>query len=101
MTRWRLRQRDKAAFTVKTAQPRAAISLLRRNGEAGITHSEGNQDSSIQHGAQWGALEACDQESQQVGRETVVKPRAWMVDQRHRRQACNPRVGRQRVVDLS
>ena len=31
---------------------------------------------------------------------TVVKPRAWMINQRQRRQACNPFVRGERVVDL-
>src|SRR5262249_27003901 len=100
MTTGRFRQRRQTTLMIETAQPRAAIPLLRRDGEAGVTHSEWRKDSSIQHCAQWGALEARDQEYQQVGCETVVKPSAPEVNQRQRRHAPHPRVWRERVVDL-
>src|SRR5689334_19372628 len=76
------------------------MSLLRRDGEAGIAHAEWSQDPSRQHRAQWDALQSCDQKPKHVARETVVKPGAWLVDQRQRRETCEPLVWREWVVDL-
>src|SRR5262245_47958095 len=100
MTTWRFRQGRQTAVPVEAAQSRAAIPLLRRDGEAGVAHPEWSKDSSLQHRAQGCAVEARDQEPEQVGRVTVVEAGAWLVDQRQRRQARDPRVRRERVVDL-
>src|SRR5215218_10164475 len=100
MTTRRSGQRRQTAVTIETTQPRRAIPLLRRDGEAGVAHLERSEDSSIQHSAQWCALEARDQESEQVRRVTVMKTGARMIDQRQRCQACDPLVWRERVVDL-
>src|SRR4051812_50060156 len=97
-TRYR-RQRRQAALIIETTQPGAAIALLRRDAEPRVTHPERRKDAPVQHRAQRRTLEACDQEPEHVCRETVMKSGAWLIDQRQRRQARDPRVRRERVVD--
>jgi hypothetical protein len=47
------------------------------------------------------ALEACNEESEQIGRDAILKASAWLIDQRHGRQMRDPFVWREWAVDLS
>src|SRR6476660_1280590 len=100
MTTRRFRQLRQTALSIEPAQPGAAMSLVRRDAETGVGHAKRTEDPSMQHCTQWCALESCDQKSEQVGRQTIMKRGARMVDQRQCRQACHPRVRGERVIDL-
>jgi len=40
LSTWRRAERGQTALSIETAQPRAAISLVRRDGETGVAHPE-------------------------------------------------------------
>ena len=61
---------------------------------------ERSEDAAVQDRTQRCALEARNQESEQVGRDTVVEPSARLIDQWQCREARDPLVRRELVVDL-
>src|SRR3954464_13892849 len=100
MTTRRGGQRRQTTVAVEAAQPGAAGPLLAGNDETGVAHPERREHAPGQHLAQRLAFEARDQEPEKVGRAAVVETSPGLIDQRQRREALDPLVRRERVVDL-
>src|SRR3954469_523338 len=100
MTTRRGGQRRQTTFVVEAAQGGAASPLFAWHDEAGVAHPERREHPPRQHLAQRLAFGGRDQEPEKVGRAAVVEPGPGLIDQRQRREAFDPLVRRERVVDL-
>jgi hypothetical protein len=83
---------------IEPAKAGAASSVLARNNETRVAHAQRFEDAPLEDHAEWCTFEARDQEAEQVGRDTVMKPRTGLIDQRQRAEPCDPLIRAQRVV---
>src|SRR5918999_2969557 len=100
MTTGRLWQRGQATLVIETTQRRAPITLRRRHRKPRVVHAERPEYPLLQHGAQGRAVESRQKKSEQVCRVAIVKAGTRLVDQRQRRQARDPLVRCEGIVDV-
>src|SRR5690606_38142614 len=85
---------------VESAHSRTAVALRCRNSKSSVVHTEWTEHALLEHSAQRRSFDSREQESEQICRVAVVKTCTGLIDERQRRQSCNPFVGRERIVDL-
>ena len=97
----RRRQGWQLALGIEPAEARAATSLLSRNDETRVAHAQRPEDAPLEDGTERDIFETRDEETKQVGRQSVVKASPRLIDQRQGAESCDPLIRAEGVVDLA
>ena len=92
-------QRSQVPLGIEPVRARAASSLLSSNDETRVAHAQRPEDAPLEDSAERDTVETRDEEAEQVGRQSVMKVRARLIDQRQHAESCDPLVRAECVVD--